>query len=48
MTDNLPTLPQLLDASKEEESGIAYLEQQRWDGNPACSFCGALNPVQDI
>ena len=40
------TLPQLLDYFKDEEVCIAYLEQQRWGGTPACPFCGVINPYK--
>jgi transposase-like protein len=43
---NFKTLPECLDYFKEESICIAYLEQQRWGGNPACPFCGALNPYR--
>lgn len=26
---------------KDEVTCLAYLEQQRWGGNPVCPFCGA-------
>ena len=40
------TLPQLLDYFKDEETCIAYLEQQRWGGTPACPFCGIVDPYK--
>lgn len=40
------TLPQLLDYFKDEETCRQYLEQQRWGGNPACPFCGVVNPYR--
>jgi transposase-like protein len=40
------TLPQLFDFFKDEETCIAYLEQQRWGGTPACPFCGVINPYK--
>lgn len=43
---NFTTLIQLLDFFKDEEACIAYLEQQRWGGTPACPFCGVINPYK--
>jgi transposase-like protein len=43
---NFKTLVQLLDYFKDEETCIAYLEQQRWGGTPACPFCGVINPYK--
>jgi len=40
------TLVQLLDFFKDEETCKQYLEQQRWSGNPACPFCGVINPYK--
>jgi transposase-like protein len=40
------TLVQLLDFFKDEETCIAYLEQQRWGGTPACPFCGVVDPYR--
>ena len=46
MTGQFKTLIQLLDFFKDEETCISYLEQQRWGGNPACPFCGVINPYR--
>ncbi len=46
MTGQFTTLIQLLDTFKDEEICIAYLEQQRWGGTPACPFCGVINPYK--
>lgn len=40
------TLIELLDYFKDDETCRQYLEQKRWGGNPACPFCGALNPYR--
>lgn len=40
------TLPQLLDYFKDEQTCIAYLEQQRWGATPSCPFCGVINPYK--
>ncbi|MFL5787108.1 MAG: IS1595 family transposase [Flavisolibacter sp.] len=40
------TFKNILDFQKEfnsEEKCREYLEQQRWNGTPACPFCGSLN-----
>lgn len=42
----MKTFKNILDFQKEfytEEKCRAYLEQQRWNGTPACPFCGSLN-----
>jgi transposase-like protein len=39
-------LTECLDYFKEESTCIAYLEQQRWGGTPACPFCGVINPYR--
>jgi hypothetical protein len=42
----MKTFKNILDFQKEfstEERCRGYLEQQRWDGTPACPFCGSLN-----
>lgn len=42
----MKTFKSILDFQKEfssEENCRAYLEQQRWNGTPACPFCGSLN-----
>lgn len=46
MIGQFKTLIQLLDTFKNEETCIAYLEQQRWGGTPACPFCGVVNPYR--
>jgi len=43
---NFKTLTECLDYFQTEEIGIAYLEQQRWGGTPACPFCGVINPYR--
>lgn len=43
---NFKTLIQLLDTFKNEATCIAYLEQQRWGGKPACPFCLAADPYR--
>lgn len=43
---NFKTLPELRDFFKDEETCRNYLEQQRWGGNPACPFCGVVNPYR--
>jgi len=43
---NFKTLIQLLDTFKDEATCIAYLEQQRWGGTPACPFCGVVDPYR--
>jgi transposase-like protein len=43
---NFRNLPECLDYFKDEEVCIAYLEQQRWGGTPACPFCGVINPYR--
>lgn len=43
---NFKTLTECLDYFKEESTCIAYLEQQRWGGTPACPFCGVINPYR--
>jgi transposase-like protein len=40
MTFQFKTLPQLLDCFKDEETCVAYLEQQRWNGKITCPHCG--------
>ncbi len=40
------TLPQLFDYFKDEQTCREYLEQQRWNGNPVCPFCGAEKPYK--
>jgi transposase-like protein len=44
--NNFTTLTECLDYFKEEETCIAYLEQQRWGGTPACPFCGVIDPYR--
>lgn len=44
--DNFKTLIDLFDYFNTEEKCREYLEQQRWNGTPACPFCGALNPYR--
>jgi hypothetical protein len=42
----MKTFKIILDFQKEfssEEKCREYLEQQRWNGTPACPFCGSLN-----
>jgi len=34
------SLPHLLNHFKDNETCVAYLEKQRWDGNPVCPHCG--------
>ena len=46
MKSNFKTLTECLDYFKDEEAGLAYLEQQRWGGTPACPFCGVINPYR--
>ncbi len=46
MDVHFKNLPECLDYFKEESTCIAYLEQQRWDGTPACPFCGVVNPYR--
>lgn len=43
---NFKTLTECLDYFKEEAVCVAYLEQQRWGGTPACPFCGVINPYR--
>lgn len=43
---NFNTVLQLLDYFKDEVTCIAYLEQQRWGGNPTCPFCGTEKPYK--
>jgi transposase-like protein len=43
---NFKNLTECLDYFKDEETCIAYLEQQRWGGTPACPFCGVINPYR--
>lgn len=45
MNTQFKTLIQLLDFFKDEPTCIAYLEQQRWGGVPACPKCGSLKPL---
>src|SRR6202044_3398504 len=40
---NFSNLTECLDFFKDEETCIAYLEQQRWGGTVACPFCGVIN-----
>lgn len=44
--DTFKTLIDLFDYFSTEEKCREYLEQQRWNGTPACPFCGALNPYR--
>lgn len=46
MIGQFKTLIQLLDFFKDEQTCIAYLEQQRWGGTVACPFCGVINPYR--
>jgi transposase-like protein len=42
----MKTFKSILEFQKEfstEEKCREYLEQQRWNGTPACPFCGSLN-----
>jgi transposase-like protein len=42
----MKTFKSILDFQKEfssEEKCRQYLEQQRWNGTPACPFCGSIN-----
>lgn len=43
---NFQNLTQCLDYFADEATCIAYLEQQRWGGTPACPFCGVINPYR--
>jgi transposase-like protein len=43
---NFTNLTECLDYFKDEATGLAYLEQQRWGGTPACPFCGVINPYR--
>lgn len=45
----MKTFKNILDFQKEfsnEEKCREYLEQQRWNGTPACPFCGSINDVR--
>lgn len=44
--DTFKTLIDLLDEFDTEEKCHSYLEQQRWNGTPACPFCGVVNPYR--
>lgn len=44
--EHFKNLTECLDYFKDEETCIAYLEQQRWGGTPACPFCGVINPYR--
>ena len=44
--ENFKTLTECIDYFKEESTCESYLEQQRWGGNPACPFCGCINPYR--
>jgi len=42
----MKTFKNILDFQKEfstEDKCLEYLEQQRWNGTPACPFCGSIN-----
>lgn len=43
---NFKTVLQLHDYFKTEAICIAYLEEQRWGGNPTCPFCGTEKPYK--
>jgi transposase-like protein len=43
---NFKNLTECLDYFKDEAVCVAYLEQQRWGGTPACPFCGVINPYR--
>ena len=43
---NFTTLIQLFDYFQTEDQCVAYLEQQRWEGHPACPFCGVVDPYR--
>lgn len=44
--ENFTNLTECLDYFKDEAVCVAYLEQQRWGGTPACPFCGVVNPYR--
>src|SRR6266496_6813052 len=39
---NFKNLKQLFDTFKDEATCRQYLEQQRWNGNVECPFCGCI------
>jgi len=39
---NFNNLTECLDYFKEKSTCVAYLEHQRWNGTPACPFCGLV------
>ncbi len=43
---NFKSLPQLLDFFKDEQAGIEYYENIRWNGNPVCPHCGSEKPYK--
>jgi len=43
---NFNNLTECLDYFKDEDVCIAYLEQRRWGGTPACPFFGVVNPYR--
>ena len=46
LQNSMKTFKSILEFQKEfstEEKCREYLEQQRWNGTPACPFCGSLN-----
>lgn len=43
---NFKSLPQLLDFFKDEQVGIEYYEQIRWNGNVTCPHCASENPYK--
>jgi transposase-like protein len=44
--NNFKTLIDLFDYFSTEEKCRQYLEQQRWNGTPACPFCGVVDPYR--
>src|ERR1700749_3597781 len=43
---NFNNLTECIDYFKDEATCVAYLEQQRWGGTPACPFCGVVDPYR--
>ncbi|MEO9477095.1 MAG: IS1595 family transposase [Cyclobacteriaceae bacterium] len=43
---NFKSLPQLLDFFKDEQVGIEYYEQIRWNGEVGCPHCGCVKPYK--
>ncbi len=41
------SIPQLMDMFPDQETCIAWLERVRWNGEPHCPHCGAMDKIRE-